>query len=125
MADRIVKLRYERVLGDLLDGGGFGRVYLARSSEVHDDAVAKLVPKSPGAEREFLFVDLGDARNVVPVLDSGESDDDYVLVMPRAEMSLRAHLAEHGKLSEPDAIAVLSDITAALEDLDRRVVIVI
>ena len=85
MSSRIIKLNHEWDVGDLLDGGGFGRVYSA-SSAVRADAVAKFVPKSPGAQREFLFVDLGDARNVVPVLDSGEWNGDYVLVMPRAEM---------------------------------------
>jgi serine/threonine-protein kinase len=85
-------------------------------------AAAKFVPKAPGAERELLFVELEGARNVVPVLDSGETDSDYVLVMPRAEKSLRAHLDEYGKLAEVDAVMVLRDIAGALEDLDGRVV---
>jgi len=123
MPDRQIRLqKYEWTLGELLDGGGFGRVYIASSPEVEVPAVAKLVPKAPGAERELLFVDLGDARNVVPALDSGELDDDYVLVMERAEKSLRRHLAERGKLGEADAAAVLRDVVATLEDLDGRVV---
>lgn len=122
MSDLTLKLRYEWRLGELLDGGGFGRVFLAQSPEVDMDAVAKLVPKTPEAQREFLFVDLGEARNVVPVLDSGESNGDYVLVMRRADKSLRAHLAQHGKLSEAEAVVVLCDIAVALEDLDGHVV---
>jgi eukaryotic-like serine/threonine-protein kinase len=118
----VIQLQYQWTLGELLDGGGFGRVYLASSPDIDARVVAKLIPKAPGADRELLFVDLEGARNVVPVLDSGETDSDYVLVMPRAEKSLRAHLAEHGKLGEADAIAVLRDIAAALEDLEGRVV---
>ncbi len=76
------------------DRGGFVGVYIASSPETDVPAVAKLVPKAPGAERELLFVDLGGARNVVPVLDAGEVEDDYVLVMERAEKSLRQHLHE-------------------------------
>jgi hypothetical protein len=119
---REIQLAHKWTLGDRLDGGGFGQVFYASSPDVDVDAVAKLVPKQPGAERELLFVELGDARNVVRVIDSGETDDEYVLVMPRAEKSLRRHLVEHGKLTEPEAVAVLRDVAAALEDLDGRVV---
>ena len=123
MADSIViRLEHDWTLGELLDGGGFGRVYVATSPDVDTPAVAKLVPKAPGAQRELLFVDLGGARNVVPVLDSGETESDYVLVLARAEKSLRAHLADRGRLNEADALVVLRDIAAALEDLDGRIV---
>jgi eukaryotic-like serine/threonine-protein kinase len=54
-------------LGERIGGGGFGQVFAARS-ETGDDVVAKLVPKAPGAEREMLFVNLSDVRNVVPVI---------------------------------------------------------
>jgi serine/threonine-protein kinase len=97
-------------------------VYLAGCAEVDSPAVAKMVPKAPGAERELLFEDLEGARNVVPIIDSGEADDNYVIVMPRADTSLRAHLTEHHQLSETDAVAILRDIAAALEDLDGKVV---
>src|SRR5215204_6275441 len=75
----------------------------------------------PGAERELLLVDLGGARNIVPIVDSGEHDDQYVLVMPRAEKSLRERLSE-GKLTEAETVAVLGDIVVALDDLASRVV---
>ena len=114
--------RYEWTLGEPLDRGGFGRVFAASSPDAEGAAVAKLVPMAPGAQRELLFVNLEGARNVVPVLDIGETEADYVLVMPRAEKSLRAHLNAAGKLTEPDAVVVLRDIAAALEDLADRVV---
>ncbi len=79
------------------------------------------MPKVPGAERELLFVDVVGVRNVVPVIDSGETDDSWVLVMPRATMSLREHIQQVGRAFEPnDAIKVLMDILAALVDLDRH-----
>jgi hypothetical protein len=108
-------------LGERIDGGGFGQVFVASSDDI--EAVAKLVPKAPGAERELLFVDLGAACNVVPVIDSGEIDDAWVLVMPRAEKSLRRHLAgAGGALDTTEALGILQDIVAALADLDGHVV---
>jgi eukaryotic-like serine/threonine-protein kinase len=110
------------VLGERIDGGGFGQVYAAKSAGV-ESAVAKFVPKAPGAERELLFADLKDVRNVVPIIDQGETEECWVLVMPRAERSLRRHLREAGNLlGAAEAISVLSDIAATLVDLDGRVV---
>lgn len=117
-------LKHEWTLGEPIgDNAGFGTVYAASSPE-YPQAVVKLVPKEPGAERELLFGDdLGGVRNVVPVIDSGETADSWVLVMPRADKSLRAHLqAAAGPMGVAEAVAVLSDIATALSDLDGRVV---
>ncbi len=109
------------VVGDRVGGGGFGQVYQVKSGE--EEAAAKLIPKAPGADRELLFVNLADVRNVVPIIDSGEHEDYWVLVMPLAEMSLREHLDRSGRLlAVPDAIEALKDICEALADLDGRVV---
>jgi eukaryotic-like serine/threonine-protein kinase len=117
-----LQLGQEWTLGERIGGGGFGQVFAAHS-EAGEDAVAKLVPKAPGAEREMLFVNLADVRNVVPVIDSGETDDTWVLVMPRADKSLRQHLNESGgPLSVADSVAVLTDIATTLADLDGKVV---
>jgi hypothetical protein len=86
----VIKLNREWTLGDRIGHGGFAPVHLVTSDG--EIAVAKLVPKAPGADRELLFVDLGGARNVIPVIDHGEHDGFWVLVMPRAAMSLRDHL---------------------------------
>ena len=108
-------------IGTLIGGGGFGRVYAATSDG--NEAVVKLVPKAPGAQRELLFENLAGARNIVPVIDSGETEDSWVLVMPRAEKSLRQHLDEvGGTLAVLPAIAALLDIATALVDLEGRVV---
>jgi serine/threonine-protein kinase len=117
-----LQLSQEWELGARIDGGGFGQVYEVKSQN-GETAVVKLVPKAPGAEREILFVELGNVRNVVPVIDSGDAGDTWALVMPRAERSLRQHLREvAGLLGTSDAVAVLADVAAALADLDGQVV---
>jgi serine/threonine-protein kinase len=109
-------------LGERLGGGGFGEVFAATSASC-TRAVAKFVPKAPGAEREMLFADLRDARNVVPIIDSGETEDCWVLIMPRADRSLRDLLIDTtGALRVEACIAILVDIAAALSDLEGRVV---
>jgi eukaryotic-like serine/threonine-protein kinase len=59
-------------------------------------AVAKFIPKTPCADREVLFVRLDGVRNVVPVIDSGEQEDNCVIVMPRADVSLPDYLDTSG-----------------------------
>lgn len=105
-----------------IGGGGFGQVVEARSAG-GEVAVAKLVPKEPGADRELLFADLGHAQNVIPVLDSGETESAWVLVMPRAEKSLREELNRvSGAVGVATAITILKDVATALAGLDGRVV---
>jgi eukaryotic-like serine/threonine-protein kinase len=112
-----LQLSKEWILGDRIGRGGFGQVYAANSPG-QMPAVAKLVPKDPGAERELLFVDLAGLRNVVPVIDSGETDDSWVIVMPRAKMSLRQHVNQlSGGLGTRGALIVLSNLATALVDL--------
>jgi len=108
-------------VGERIGGGGFGQVYTVTSNDT--EAVAKLVPKEPGADRELLFVDLAGVRNVVPIIENGETEDHWVLIMPRAQKSLRQHLTETtGSLGVSEAVGVLIDIATALSDLEGRVV---
>ncbi|MEN3271615.1 MAG: hypothetical protein V7636_376, partial [Actinomycetota bacterium] len=111
-------------LGDPLDDGigGFGQVFHTRADEI--DAVAKLVPKVPGAERELLSPEgLEGVRNIVPVIDLGQHEDNWVLVMPKAETSLAAYLREVGHpLDAVEALPILLDVCDALAGLDGRVV---
>jgi len=109
-------------VSDQIGSGGFGRVFAA-ISDTDEDAVVKLVPKAPGAQREMLFTGLNDVRNIVPIIDSGETEDAWVLVMPRAECSLRDHIDQTtGGLGLPEVVSVLIDIATALTDLDGKVV---
>ncbi|MBZ4014201.1 hypothetical protein CCS38_00125 [Streptomyces purpurogeneiscleroticus] len=119
MRIQLRKLEWE--LGERVGRGGFGKVFAAQSGDL--SAVVKLVPKSPGAEREMLFVDLDSVRNAVPIIDSGETETDWALAMPRADRSLRDYtISAGGKLSEPEVLSVLTDIAEALVDLEGRVV---
>lgn len=116
-----VNLSSQWTVGDLLGSGGYGRVYELAGGD--EPAVAKFVPKAPGADRELLFIDLEDVRNVVPIIDSGEYQDAWVLVMPRAEKSLRQLLLDSGGVLDLDeVVAVLSDMATALVDLEGTVV---
>lgn len=109
-------------IGAQLGAGGFGRVFVATGDD-GTVAAAKFVPKARGAERELLFVQLDNVRNVVPVIDYGETSDAWVLVMPRADRSLRDELTDAGgRLSLDRTLAVLRDVATALADMDRRVV---
>jgi eukaryotic-like serine/threonine-protein kinase len=117
-----IQLRqYLWALGEHVGGGGLGQVFSATAPGVERPAVVKLVERMPGAQRELLFAEVTDARNVIPVLDVGEDDVHYGLAMARADMSLRQRLDE-GRLGEAEAVSVMRDVAAALADLDGRVV---
>ena len=122
----VIKLERQWRLGERIGKGGFAQVYLARSeadAPAVSRAVVKLMPKTPGAQRELLFEELDDVPNVVPILDSGEWDDHWVLVMPLAEKSLRDHLDEMGGcLSANAAVKVLVDIAEALVAMEGNIV---
>ena len=118
---RVVQLRKKWTLGDEIAKGGFGRVFEA-TGEDGTSAAVKLIPKAPGAKREILFEDLTGVPCVLPILDSGESEAEWVLVMPRAVMSLRTHLDDQRRLTADGAVAILSDIALALSLLKERVV---
>jgi len=116
-----LNLSSQWTVGGLLGSGGYGRVYELAGGD--QPAVAKFVPKAPGADRELLFIELDNVRNVVPIIDSGEYRDDWVLIMPRAERSLRQHLIDSGGVLDLDEVlAVLSDVATALVDLEGKVV---
>ena len=117
-----LKAKTWRVIEELpgADPAGFGKPYVVED-EAGAQAVAKLVDKAPGADRELLVgaaLKAAEYRNVIPVLDDGEHADQWVLVMPRAEKSLKAHLeSQGGALEVNEAVAVLTDIATALADL--------
>ena len=118
----VVHLNREWHIGGQLGSGGFGRVYLACSEE-GEEVVVKRVPKAPGADRELLFEELDGVPNVIPILDRGEWQEFWALVMPKADKSLREYLGENiGQLSIDNAVQVLSDVTKALVAMEDRIV---
>ena len=109
-------------LGAPIGSGGFARVHEAVSPD-GEPAAIKLIPKDRGAERELLLpAELEDCPNVIPILATGEFEDSWVLVMPRADLSLRNYMRDKTVLDHADAVAVLTDILAALVALEGRVV---
>jgi serine/threonine-protein kinase len=121
---RVTTIQLNRAwrLWSQLASGGFGRVHGAEADD-GSAAVVKLVPKAPGARRELLFEELSGSPNIIPILDSGEWEDYYVLVMPRAEKSLRKHLEEAGgRLDLNEAMVVLTDVAEALASIEAEVV---
>ncbi|MFJ7912647.1 serine/threonine-protein kinase [Kitasatospora sp. NPDC096204] len=120
MAEKVV-LGQVWELGAQIGEGGFGKVFEARSEDGQQAAV-KLIDKEPGHERELQFPGKG-ARNVVPVIDHGEHDGQWAIVMRRADKPLKQHLAEAGgTLPLDEAVQVLRDVAMALADLDGNVV---
>ena len=117
-----IKLEREWVCGKQIGSGGFGKVFEARTDDCQS-AVAKFVDKTEGAQRDLLVVNLDDARNTIPILEHGEIQDYFVLIMPRAEKSLRQYLKEKNRpLSVSKAIQILTDVANTLADLDGKVV---
>jgi eukaryotic-like serine/threonine-protein kinase len=106
LTGQIIKLSKAWTLEERIGGGGFGQVYRARSGRSKAAVAAvKLIPKDPGAERKLLFAEWGSTPNVMPVLDQGEIEDYWVILMPLAEMSLRAWLSErHGPIPVNEVI---------------------
>jgi len=118
---KFIQLKQHWDLGRQIGKGGFGRVFEAIGEDGRF-AAAKFIPKEPGADRELLFEALIGVRNVVPIIDSGECKNDWVLVMPRATKSLRDHLAEIKSCTDKEALSILTDVATALTDLKGSVV---
>lgn len=113
-------------LEPLADGeGSYGMVYSVRADD-DSPAAAKFVLMDPGAQREALIGDylkVEDVSNVVPIIDSGEHDGNWVMVMPKADKSLARHLRDRGgQLETEEALSILTDIATALVAIKPRVV---
>ena len=109
---------------DVIGQGGFGRVNAAVGPDGRLGAL-KFIPKSPAAQRELLFADSDSLQGVpyvIPIVDRGETSDEWVLAMPRADRSLRDVL-DRQQLQPDAALPVLSDVARALVALaDRKIV---
>jgi serine/threonine-protein kinase len=113
------------VLGERLGGGGMGTVYSAVQVCL-DRVVAVKVPHlgmtdDPGVRRRFRTEARAGARvlhrNIVRVLDYGESGETPYLVMEHvAGPTLGRYLAEHGPLPAALAAEVVCQLLAALDE---------
>ena len=117
---QIIQLSREWQIGDSIGEGGFGRVQEATDGQI--EAAAKFVPKAQGADRDLLAEELSHVPNVVPILDSGGFGNDYVIVMPRADYSLRDYMAGTDFDREKLVVEVLRDISECSRHWDEQVV---
>lgn len=120
---QVLRLGRQWSVGARVGSGGFGRVHMVEA-DGGGRHVAKFIPKDPGADRELLFGPvLSDVRNVVPVVDTGEWDAYWIIVMPKAEMSLADLLSKTGgPVPESRATRILMDVAGALASTKNRVV---
>lgn len=107
------------------DASGFATVYEATNAS-GNPFVAKLVPKEPGAKREILindYLETANSINVIPVVDNGEHEDSWVLIMPKADISLSQYTNRTSTpLPAAEVISILLDIATALENIGDSVV---
>lgn len=117
-----IKLKKTWKLGDQIGRGGFGKVYHATSDSDSKEYAVKLVPKTEGTSREQLFVDINNAKNVLPIIESGETATDWVLVMPLAEKSLQDEIDNGAVLTSQEIVKIMKDVTEALVSIEGKVV---
>jgi serine/threonine-protein kinase len=124
---RIVQERYrlERVIGR----GGTGAVYAARDLRLNRTVAVKLVPagllSDAGARRRFGSdaETLASLRHpsIVSIFDHGSFEGGAFLVMELVRgMDLRQALQRQGRIEAVRAIAILSDVCAAIEAAHRQ-----
>jgi serine/threonine-protein kinase len=110
--------RIERELG----GGAMARVFVAEEVALKRRIVVKVLPVELAARvsierfrREIRISAMLQHPQVVPVLAVGEVDGLPFYTMPFVQStSLRAQLAEHGRLPLPQVINILRDVARAL-----------
>lgn len=109
-------------VGGLLGEGGFARVYEA-VGEDGTAAVVKLVRHVPGVDREAKFANPPGVPNVIPILAVHRADEHHVIVMPRADCSLREYIVANGhKLTVDETVTVLTDLLNCLSSLGTSIV---
>ncbi|HET8585425.1 MAG TPA: protein kinase [Casimicrobiaceae bacterium] len=121
------RYRIEREIG----AGAMATVYLARDLKHDRDVAVKVLRPdlsvSLGRERFLREIHLAAKLahpHILPLFDSGESDDLLYYVMPNVQgRSLRDRMAAEGQLPVADAVRIATEVAAALDHAHRQGVV--
>jgi serine/threonine-protein kinase len=104
-----------------LGTGGFGSVYAGKSGDGGEVAVKRLDALGKlSVERELQAAERLIGRNlahVLPILDAGRDGSNAFVVMARASHSLASAIQTRGVFAESEAVDVLRQIAAGLEEI--------
>ena len=107
----------------MLGRGGMGIVYAAEHLRTGREVAIKILPEASSADPEALRRFLREARsaagldhpNVIAVLEVGQRDDLYYMVMERAEAGSMADALEaRGALDSTEATRIVADVCRGL-----------
>lgn len=122
MIGRMIDERYE--IQEILGGGGMSKVYGAMDTILNRKVAIKLIqiPASEKQatinrfEREVQNTTQLSHQNIVSVLDVGEEDDCFYLVMEYIEgMTLAEHIKKHGALDPQTAIGYIEQVLHGIQ----------
>jgi serine/threonine-protein kinase len=123
LVGRVLGARYR--VDALIARGGMARVYRAHDTRLDRDVAVKVLSRPYADSPDFTRRFLGEARtaaslshaNLVHVYDSGATDGLHYMVMELLERyrSLRAVLAERGRLPLGEAVRLAREVLAGLE----------
>ena len=100
------------IAGDVIHRGGFGTIRSGTEKDSTEQVAIKFIPNLGRANRDPILAEVV-SEHVLPVLDQGEHQGDWVLVMPMATMSLRDKI-RGGTLPEETAKDILFQIAKGL-----------
>ena len=127
MIGRIIDERYE--LKHILGGGGMSNVYVAWDQILNRQVAVKMIHVSPNEkhetiarfEREVQNTTILSHENIVSVLDVGEEDDCFFLVMEYIEgPTLSDYIKSHGQLSPQKAIQFAEQIFNGIQHAHEK-----
>jgi serine/threonine protein kinase len=105
--------------------GGFGQAFAGVGNDNAQLAIKKLhLSAEDAAHRELAIaakLRRRDLQYVIPVIDSGECDGNYFIVMSRAEYNLQQWIHKNGQQNANATVKVLLDILRGLQEVDDLV----